>query len=307
MQKTKIGWATHSSNPIYAVSRETGKRGWFCTHVSAGCTNCYAATFNMRMGTGHDYIAQNESKVEFRLNEAELNRIARLRGPARVFLVDMSDLFHPLVPLGWIVRIIAAVAANPRITGIILTKRPERMREVFGDSDFQWLVLHEEEDWGGDTLRWPLPNLWVGVSAEDQRAADERIPILLDTPAAVRWVSVEPVLGPVDLDEHFWNAERWDYEGLDISEPARVVSLLHWIVCGGESGKGYRPMNLEWARALRDQCRAAGVAFFMKQGSGLRPETPTGDPGLDLVREYPARPVVAGQALALIREALGGP
>ena len=180
MNKTSIEWTDFSSNPLYVVDRETGKRGWFCEKVSPGCANCYASALNIRRGTGHAYLPANRDKVEWRLNERELEAILRRRKPARIFMCDMTDLFHEDVPFGFIDQIWEAMRQAHQHTFQVLTKRPERMR----------LYLR---DWA------PLPNVWLAVSVENQRMADERIPVLLDTPAAVRFLSCEPLLGPLDL------------------------------------------------------------------------------------------------------------
>jgi len=179
--------------------------------------------------------------------------------PRMVFVNSMSDLFHEQIPDAFIDRVFTIMASAQRHTFQILTKRPERMR------DYCTARL----------VGLPLPNVWLGVSVEDQRRADERIPILLDTPAAVRFISAEPLLGPVDLSDylHPWcECELSDpmssvYQH-DEACPAGAGSL-DWVILGGETGPHHRPMNPEWAEKLAAQCN--GTPLFVKQDSGPRP------------------------------------
>jgi len=194
--------------------------------------------------------------------------------PTVYFVNSMSDLFHENVPDEWIDRVFAVMALSPQHTFQVLTKRAGQMREYFAArgrlnsiNGQKWSLLGtpigSKINHGGQwmTPALPLPNVWLGVSAERQQEADERIPLLLQTPAAVRFISAEPLLGPIDL-----NAVNVDDE---IPLLRSCVSgdgrRLDWVIAGGESGKNARPMHPEWARSLRDQCKAAGVAFFFKQ------------------------------------------
>jgi protein gp37 len=203
-------------------------------------------------------------------------------------------------------RIFAVMALCPQHTFLVLTKRAERMRDYCSHPEVGARVWWQAYKIGGLCKPWPLPNIWAGVSVEDQRRADERIPLLLDTPAAVRWISAEPLLGPVDMvrflphdecddahphDDRYCWALGGDVNGTRIDGG----SPLDWVVCGGESGPGARPMDLAWARSLIAQCKAAGVPVFMKQlgsatGFNLH-DRKGGDPmewATDLrVREYP--------------------
>lgn len=236
------------------------------------------------------------------------------RKPRRVFVNSMSDLFHEDVPFEFIDQVFAVMALCPQHTFQVLTKRPDRMAEYFNGRPFDedgWGVgrgqLGVDEtlvDWqngGCDWLNklpvwsesdgliplarqdghapWPLPNVWLGTSVENQKVADERIPHLLECPAAVRWLSCEPLLGEVILawdkfDEdcftrHFplhGKKEVWLHErSFDIPEHQQDMPKIDWVVAGGESGYGARQMDIAWARSLRDQCQRAGVPFFMKQ------------------------------------------
>jgi protein gp37 len=189
--------------------------------------------------------------------EARLEEPLHWRKPQRVFVCSMSDLFHHAVPLDVINHVWQTMLLAKQHTFIVLTKRPERMLrtlKLFG------LVL---------------PNVWLGVTAENQAMADERIPLLLKTPAAVRFVSIEPALGHIDL---FGNV--YDPGPASIVEPTKTLTDygtgveygtqlqvgIDWLIMGCESGPGRRPMNIMWARSVRDQCQAAGVPFFFKQG-----------------------------------------
>jgi protein gp37 len=166
--------------------------------------------------------------------------------PRRIFVCSMSDLFYESVPDEWIAKVFAVMALCPQHTFQVLTKRPERMRE--------YLVERCK-------AREPLPNVWIGCTVEDQQRADERIPVLLETPAAKRFVSCEPLLGPVNFslvtveDNNGCAAQIWPLHG----------SGLDWVIAGGESGPNARPSHPDWFRSLRDQCVDAGVPFFFKQ------------------------------------------
>lgn len=278
MNRTGIGWCDFTSNPIRARNRETGKVGHFCIHVSEGCENCYAGEWNhTRYGTGLDFIAQNRDKVEMFLHEPALAEILRYKGPAaRCFICDMTDLFAEWVPDEWIDHVFATMALQPRLTFQLLTKRPERMRAYLAGQ--RWLAIEaagaeqgyyfERRPMYGD---WPLPNVWLGVSAENQHWLAQRWPYLEATPAAVRYLSIEPMLGAIDLR-------------LDEMNPAKRPQ---WIIVGGESGARRRPFDLDWARDVKRQCDEAGVAYFFKQGSAFKPGQPSGDTTLDAAKAWP--------------------
>jgi len=248
VSQTKIEWCDAVWNPT------TG-----CSKVSEGCRYCYAERFAQRLAGRFGYPADDPFRVT--LHPERLEEPLGWRKPRRVFVNSMGDLFHEDVPDEFICRVFAAIALTPvKHRFLILTKRPHRMREfILGlpqrDETFRLWVRA-----GGE---WPLSNLWLGVTAENQQAADERIPILLEIPAAVRFVSVEPMLGPVDLGRLVWFKDGF-------SSPAFQEQMLgrrrlDWIVCGGETGPNARPCHPDWVRNLRDQCQAAGVPFFFKQ------------------------------------------
>jgi len=262
---TKIEWARNPDgsagetwNPIRARNKVTGGVGHFCVRVSDGCKRCYAARMQRRFNNPIRYAAQDRKLVDIFLDEKVLMRPLRWRQPRTIFPCSMTDLFGEWVPDEWIDRIFAVMALSPQHTFQVLTKRPERMRAYMtarsqGNAEAVRVMLtafHARAGKWCKSIVWPLPNVWLGVSVEDQATADARIPLLLATPAAVRFVSYEPALGPVLLD------------------PAWIVPFgptLDWVIYGGESGPGARPMHPDWARSARDQCADAGVAFFFKQ------------------------------------------
>lgn len=299
MNPTKIEWTDYSSNPIYATV--DGKRGWFCEKVSPGCAHCYAAAMNTgRFGNGLDFIPANRERVEFHLNEKELLEWSRPKyAGKRVFAFDMTDLFGDWVSDEWLLEIWLAMALAPAVTFQILTKRPERARDFLHDLQYP-LGDGRTDIRTFDGALWPLPNVWLGVTCENQHFADERIPILLDTPAAVRFVSCEPMLGPIDLTlpdcQHLgFTGDVCDGcgavavfergpDGFDhIVIQETPLSRLSWVIAGGESGGPERrrlvlpnhqggwypkPTALAWARSLRDQCLTAGIPYFWKQWGG---------------------------------------
>ncbi len=242
---------------------------------------------NRRLGTGLDFkpghrahFGNIKADVEIFLDETMLLAPLRWKKPRRIFVNSMSDTFAEFVKDEWIDRMFAVMALAPQHTFQVLTKRPERMRVYFGErakdnADAVRVMLtafHSPPGKWCQEITWPLPNVWLGTSAEDQSTADERIPLLLDTPAAVRFVSLEPLLGPVNLDMirgRGW-AMTQHMNALTGSANPSLRGLapetrLDWVIVGGESGPHARPMHPQWARDIRDQCAAAGVPFFMKQ------------------------------------------
>jgi protein gp37 len=239
--QTSIEWTESTWNPI------TG-----CTKVSPGCDHCYAETFAERFrGTPGHYF---ENGFDVVLRPDKLDLPLKWKRPRKIFVNSMSDLFHDAVPDEYIVRVFEVMAKAPHHTFQVLTKRHARMRALLQSDG---LVQRRVRD--RSPAAWPLPNVWVGVSAENQQWADIRIPALLDTPAAVRWISAEPLLGPINLRTGRY-AMPPDGEVL-----GTTLDGIDWVVAGGESGRGARPMDPDWARSLRDQCAAADVAFLFKQ------------------------------------------
>lgn len=242
--KSDIQWTDATWNPV------TG-----CTKVSPGCAHCYAERITERLhGPGSfEEIVLHPDRLEYPLH---------WRRPRRVFVNSMSDLFHENVPSEFIAECFAVMGDAKQHTFQILTKRPARMKAVIED-----IMCFSNCP--------PPANIWFGVSVENQHFADERIPLLLKTPAAVRFISAEPLLGPVylsDIKERILPNMRGDNHIHIDALRCFVPAHIDWVICGGESGPNARPMQLEWARLLRDQCKAAGVAFFFKQ-LGSRPES----------------------------------
>ena len=263
-----IAWTEETWNPL---------RG--CSRVSEGCRNCYAESMAARFcGAGMPYEGTINPETKrwngkIKLVPERLADPLRWQRPRMVFVNSMSDLFHESVPDDFIDKVFAVMALAPQHTFQVLTKRPERMLEYFksfhgvGAEERGWNVCAwaaEQLGMGGHEMQIAqtpkgLPNVWLGVTVENQEAADERIPLLLQTPAAVRWVSMEPLLGSVDL------ALLGTLPRSQHANYTQVHSLLHWVVVGGESGPHARPMHPDWAGSLRDQCAAAGVPFLFKQ------------------------------------------
>ena len=272
---THIEWTDASWNPLRARRAPgTGHGGygpgWVCQRVSPGCQRCYAETINKRLGTGLSYDAEGLAESTPYLDEAALMKPLHWRKPRKVFVCSMTDLFGEWVPDEWLDRVFAVMALSPRHTFQVLTKRPERMRAYLSAPDIEDRVyiagdeIDPEDRCPVRQITFPLNNVWMMTSVENQTEADKRIPELLATPAAVRGLSCEPLLGRVDL--------RLDGEelcgpgpGIDPRRTRTGPNGLHWVIVGGESGPGARPMDLAWARSLVAQCQAAGVAVFVKQ------------------------------------------
>ena len=281
MRTSAIGWTDHSGGDLNMV---TG-----CTPVSRGCDHCYGRAIYERFGRDYGTVTCHEDKLE-RLWRARFSEFSPKRGaPHRpmAFLCDTGDLFHEEVPETFVARVFALMLRRPHVTWQVLTKRPARMRDLLGNSRSFWMLLGAWNDrLGGGPIIWPADYVWLGVSVEDQATADERVPLLLDTLAAVRFVSVEPMLGPVDLRWSIHTSrcsacgQWWDYNPIyctNCSGHGVTVDrqpVLDWVVAGFESGLNRRPGDERWALDLREQCREAGVPFFGKQTSGLRPGVP---------------------------------
>lgn len=294
--RSAIEWTDASWNPIRARLRSDPSRvGWHCVHKSPGCANCYAEGFNRRLGTKLAYKPGHEREIEIFLDEKMLLLPLKWKRPRKIFVGSMTDLFADFVTDEMLDRIFAVMALAPQHIFQVPTKRADLMRAYFADPGERAMAIGIaagnmlDGDWiwnDGKPFRkaieliitrslgysdnpkinllddlLPLPNVWLGVSVEDQVRADERIPDLLATPAAVRFLSCEPLLGPVDLD-----CPRIDWMEHPEGNGIRGDRLCYdWVICGGESGPGARPMHPDWARSLRDQCAAAGVPFFFKQ------------------------------------------
>jgi protein gp37 len=353
--KTAIEWTDATWTPIRAMrvkaSGET-RIGWHCEHVTEACRNCYAESINARLGTGLPFKPGHLDDVALFLDEKILSQPLRWTKPRMIFVCSMTDLFGRFVPDEMIDRVYAVAALAQRHTFQVLSERPDRMRAYLSDPSTPGRIARilidealiakrwrlDPETWPvqsvGDidqpddvTIRWPLPNVWHGVSVHDQPTADAWGPILLDTPSAVRWLSVEPMLGPIRLLGHML--------GFAAGNPAQCATCGHghgfsrcpntggvsptchvrgcscsgfrhktgrgidWVVAGGESGPKARPMHPDWVRSLRDQCARAGVPFLFKQWGEFREfdheapieEVEIGTEHADSIRACAVRPV----------------
>ncbi len=268
---TSIEWTDETWNPVVG-----------CTKVSQGCRYCYAKTLHDKrhkaLLAGAALPEQYRAPFEtIQLMPERLDKPLSWRKPRRVFVNSVSDLFHEDVPFEFIDQVFAVMALTPQHTYQVLTKRPERMREYMmtipwdgssherdpsdvrrrvSDASFSDSIPVWPDNWEDGALghdEWPPPNVWLGVSVENQREADARIPELLATPAAVRFISAEPLLERVHLMHHW------------LPNPNLGGAVLNWVIAGGESGPGARPCDLSWIRGIVSQCQTAGVPVFVKQ------------------------------------------
>lgn len=325
--KTGIVWTDSTWNPVTGCTRVSPG----CTncyvdwsppfriegrHFTVPCEHCGGTGFEPMTGKFRDShacsVCKGEGEVRshaigsttgVRLHPERLDQPLRWRRPRKVFVNSLSDLFHDDVPDEYIARVWAVMALSSQHTFQVLTKRHARMRSLLNSATFQRQV--------GDAIRgfvatgkpdrawyasWPLPNVWVGVTVEDQERADLRVPALLDTPAAVRFLSCEPLLGHVDLladeawlrykadarcdlcgevqpyDEGGHETVGADGELVGCPGPMTPLERIDWVIAGGESGPDARPMHPNWARSLRDQCQAVGVPFLFKQWGEHAPQ-----------------------------------
>jgi len=295
---TKIGWTDATWNPT------TG-----CTKVSQGCKHCYAEREWKRLAANpRGGVYQGREFTDVRCHPERLDQPLKWRKPRRVFVNSMSDLFHENVPDEFIDQVFAVMALAPPHIFQVLTKRPRRMWEyMIGQHDIDGLddvtrvecIRFAAQDYTctpDEDVRWPPPNIHLGVSCEDQASANERIPLLLKTPAAVRWVSLEPLLGPVDIrrwitDAATETAQRGDPLAATLMRQSVaegsgwMAPTLDWFVVGGESGPKARPCCVEWIRDVIDQCHEAWVPVFVKQ-LGARPVRWVQAPSADGYGDY---------------------
>lgn len=266
------GYIGATLNPIRA--RLGKKIGWHCEKIAAGCQHCYAETINGRFGTGAKYAtAQHVSGyVTPFLDEQTLEKPLRWRKPRCIFWGDMTDLFGDWVADKWLDKCFGVMALTPQHRHILLTKRPKRMRTytVGRDPRNMYDAAYDmaahamgNERWEAfeNQVRWPLPNVWLGYSASTQADLEAGIPELLYCPAAVRLLSLEPLLEPLDL----YNAKRDWILPIGRRGAPPVCPGIDLVIVGGESGPKARPCNTEWIYRIIEQCRAARVAVFIKQ------------------------------------------
>lgn len=295
--RTGIEWTDATWNPILG-----------CTHVSSGCDHCYAASLaSGRLAKVPQYVGLAENgrfNGTIRLLPERLDQPLRWTRPRMIFVNSMSDLFHDGVSDDYIAKVFAVMAAAGQHIFQVLTKRPGRMRSLLSKPWFPIAVDNErtaiEARRSGQSVRfvrpgpWPLPNVWLGTSAEDQRWFDIRWPSLRDTPAAVRFISAEPLLGAIDMEHALrpWPGYcqacgfplvprdavdcRSCGAGDDDDGPATPSTIIRpdWVIVGGESGTAARPMHPGWVRLIRDQCQQAGVAYLFKQWGEWLPVEP---------------------------------
>lgn len=288
MNKTPIEWTDYTWNPV------TG-----CHKVSHGCKNCYAETLTVRFGKQWSMKSFRDVQTHpDRLTEP-LEMRNRIRGK-KVFVCDMSDLFHESVPFEFIAKVFIAMALCPETIFQVLTKRVDRALQFFAEYEYfgfgdqrttdelavdfhpylydkkthqlrddlrkiGWYWDYTPDEFGGDSRLTfendePLKNVWIGTSCEDQNTANERIPLLLKVPTKVRFLSCEPLIGKIDVSNFL---QHPSYHSL--------LDGIHWVIAGGESGRAARPMNPEWPLALRDECEKVGVPFFFKQWGEYMP------------------------------------
>ncbi len=257
MAATSIEWTMKVWNPT------TG-----CNKVSQGCKNCYAEIMHRRLRVMQPEKYSRPFLDGAFLHFPSLQVPSKIKKPTTFFVNSMSDLFHEKLRVIDIASVYAIMAINPQHTFQVLTKRPERRQELLSKTEFVEMVAMAalalrgpQKLFAGETnifkCDWPLKNVWEGTSVEDQKTASERIPHLLKTPAAVRWLSMEPLLSHVDLNHIYTQCLL---EGLDLD------AGMQWIVVGGESGNKKRPFEASWARAIRDYCKESlKIKFFMKQ------------------------------------------
>lgn len=289
---TKIEWTRSADgedgktwNPIRAVSRSTGKRGHYCQRISPGCTFCYAATMNVWRGNGADYTVPAFDQVELYLDMDVLFHPCRWKKPRNIFPCSMTDLFADFVPDWWLRAIYGVMAMCSRHTFMTLTKRPERRRQFLtkfttkqewadylSELEFDGMAVFDEDAEcvianavngvlaEGYNVGWPLANVWEGTSVCTQKEADELIPVTVQTPATIRWLSCEPILEHINL--------RLMRSGVHSTERMG----LHWLVTGGESGTKARPTPVSRIRNIVEQCKEANLPVFVKQLGGNIPD-----------------------------------
>jgi protein gp37 len=256
-----------------------------CTKCAPACDNCYAEAQHTAR---HNALVRGVPMApcytqpfdKVRNLSERLDQPLHWRKPLRIFVGNMGDLFHESVTDEQLDQIFATMAmASSAHTFMLCTKRPERMAEYLGHEYRRERIFKASGQSNAFCLDWPLPNVWLGTTVWDQASADRAVPLLLSTPAAKRFVSVEPMLGPVKLEDYLgWRGGicpdccgSGDDEGTCPTFKGTGAYGLDWVICGGETGSGARPMHPDWARSLRDQCQAAQVPFFFKQWGEFGP------------------------------------
>lgn len=259
---SNIQWTDITSNPIHLIREDSTHGGHWCQKISPGCANCYAETQNQsnyfKFASHLPYTGKVPQNLIF--DEEVMQKLINMRSPKKIFLCSMTDLFGEWVPDEWIDLIFAYMAIAKQHTFQILTKRPERMQEYLAG-------------------KIPLPNVWLGVSVENQKVADERIPLLLTTPAKLRFLSCEPLLEELNLvsqkrEDGIYNYLLNTWETRRIGAGGAVAGGrispysnegINWVIVGAESGSRARPCDVNWIRSIVQQCQKSNVAVFVKQ------------------------------------------
>ncbi len=308
MNTTNIEWTAFSANPLKYRRKSDGKVVWACVKTSPGCAHCYSEGITLRYQRGKLFNAKNMEELEPFLDEAEVRKMLTANtiggvqvSGSRCFVGDMTDVFGEWVPDELLDRLFAVFALRSDVTWQVLTKRAERMRAYFNDEDEALMrMAHAASEIDGEKVSAmrgvfargyddegkmdelyleEIPNnVWLGVSVEDQKRADERIPHLLATPAAVRFLSCEPLLGSISLSFE---------PGTHAHLPGCLLDGIGWVIVGGESGPGARPCDVGWIRSIVEQCKAAGVPLFVKQDSGKKPGMQGRIPDDLWIKEFP--------------------
>jgi len=270
MSITKIEWADRVWNPV------TG-----CTKISPGCAHCYAEKFAKRLQNNPKAWPKYLNGFAPTMHHNELRLPISWQRPSRIFVCSMADLFHEDIPFEFIDKVMATIAHCFWHTFLVLTKRPIRMLEYFTQAkvnSFMYVARAGQgvsQDDNRMNVRlaclsgidiegraWPLNNLWLGVSAENQQTFDSRVSSLLTIPAVIRFVSLEPLLEEIDIYHQIRYGE-WDR-----NQSNDHTQKLHWVIAGGETGSGARPVNSDWVKCLRYQCHSANIPFFFKHWGG---------------------------------------
>lgn len=273
-----ISWTDITANPIHLIKEDGSHGGHWCQKISLGCLHCYAETQNQsnyfKFASHLPYSGKTPRNLIF--DEKVMQELVKMRSPKKVFLCSMTDLFGEWVSDDWLDRAFAYMAIASQHTFQILTKRPERMQKYFRSCRNRIrfeivglgreLNLPEEQYELYETYEfdWPLANIWLGTSIENQKTADDRIPLLFKTPASVRFLSCEPLLEDLDLRPYLGvciGCQNCEFQG----NHAIGQSKIDWIIIGGESGLGARLCNIDWIRSLVLQSKAADTAVFVKQ------------------------------------------
>lgn len=257
---TRIEWTNSTWSPIVG-----------CDKISTGCAHCYAEQFAKRLVNNPNpkiadkymsVISPNGWTGRINFKESELDKPLKWKKPRMIFVCSMGDLFHESVPFEWIGKIFSKMIMCEWHTFQVLTKRPGRIIDYL---KWYW----EEEGYTLQNMPELPSNIWIGVTAENQEQANKRIPILLQIPAKVHFISAEPLLNNIDL-EKYWlcrNGNEYPFRSLSEEFRTKYIDLLDWVIAGPETGPGKRPMKKEWIESLYDQCKAANVPFFDKRNT----------------------------------------